>query len=335
MRVGAHPEIRGGGQPGQLGHEPPLGVEQLPGPVAPHPRLELPQVLGVLAHLRQRHLVGAERPLDRHPVDHLGPGPPLRGAQHDRGPPGPPGSLRRHAAPPRVLLHGPDGGDAPVEGRREVAVHGRGVAAGHHVGLVAVPGQDAADLVVAGAAEHRRARDLVAVQVEDRQHGAVAHRVEEADALPGALERPGLRLAVADHAGDEQVGVVERGPEGVHERVAELAALVDRAGHVDADVARHAARGRELAEQAPQAVGVRRDRRVDLRVGPLQVDVGEDGRAAVPGAGDEHDARAGPPDHPVQVRVDEVQPRGRPPVAEQARLDVLGPERLAQQWVVL
>ena len=40
---------------------------------------------------------------------------------------------------------------------------------------------------------------------------------------------PGLGLAVADHAGDEQVGVVERRAEGVDERVAELAALVDRA----------------------------------------------------------------------------------------------------------
>ena len=34
------------------------------------------------------------------------------------------------------------------------------------------------------------------------------------------------------------------------------------------------------------------------------------------------------------MRVDEVQAGGRPPVSQQARLDVLETERLAQQWVV-
>ncbi len=39
-------------------------------------------------------------------------------------------------------------------------------------------------------------------------------------------------------------------------------------------------------------------------------------------------------DHAVEMGVDEVQPRRRAPVAEQTRLDVLGPQRLAQQRVV-
>ncbi|GIW07487.1 MAG: hypothetical protein KatS3mg060_2292 [Dehalococcoidia bacterium] len=48
--------------------------------------------------------------------------------------------------------------------------------------------------------------------------------------MPARGERAGLRLAVAHHAGHDQVRVVEGGAEGVRERVAELAALVDRAG---------------------------------------------------------------------------------------------------------
>ena len=39
-------------------------------------------------------------------------------------------------------------------------------------------------------------------------------------------------------------------------------------------------------------------------------------------------------DHAVQVGVDEVQPGRRAPVPEQARLDVLRQQRLAQQRVV-
>ena len=47
---------------------------------------------------------------------------------------------------------------------------------------------------------------------------------------PARGERTGLGLAVAHDARDHQAGVVERRAEGVHERVAELAALVDRPG---------------------------------------------------------------------------------------------------------
>jgi hypothetical protein len=41
-----------------------------------------------------------------------------------------------------------------------------------------------------------------------------------ADALPRSLQRRRLRLAVADHAGDQQVGVVEGGAEGVDQGIA-------------------------------------------------------------------------------------------------------------------
>ena len=60
---------------------------------------------------------------------------------------------------------------------------------------------------------------------------------------------PGLGLAVTDDAGHDEIGVVERGAMGVREGVAELAALVDRARGLGRDVAGHAAREREPAEQ--------------------------------------------------------------------------------------
>ena len=140
------------------------------------------------------------------------------------------------------------------ERRGEVAVDRARVVAGDEVRPRSRGrASSAAISVLARPAEHGRAGDLVLVEVQDRQHGAVAGRVEEADALPGALERAGLGLAVADDAGDQQVGVVEGGAEGVDERVAELAALVDRARGRHADVARDPARGRELADQRAAA----------------------------------------------------------------------------------
>jgi len=63
-------------------------VEQLLGPVTAHPLLENLQVFGILAHVRDRHLVGAEGALDRLAIDLLGAGPALGGAQDDHRPPG-------------------------------------------------------------------------------------------------------------------------------------------------------------------------------------------------------------------------------------------------------
>ena len=97
--------------------------------------------------------------------------------------------------------------------------------------------------------------------------------------MPARGERPGLRLAVADDAGDEQVGIVERRAVRVHERVAELAALVDRARRLGRDVARDAARERELPEQPAQPLLVAADVRVDLAVRALEIGVGDERRA--------------------------------------------------------
>jgi hypothetical protein len=74
--------------------------------------------------------------------------------------------------------------------------------------------------------------------------------------------------------------------------------------------------------------------RIDLGVRALEVHIGDEARATVPGAGDVDRVQVLAADHPVHVDVDEVEPRGRAPVAEQPRLDVLDPKRLAQQRVV-
>ena len=67
--------------------------------------------------------------------------------------------------------------------------------------------------------------------------------------MPGGGQRAGLGLAVANHAGDDQAGIVEHRAERVGQRVAQLAALVDRARGFGRDVAGDAAGERKLLEQ--------------------------------------------------------------------------------------
>ena len=170
--------------------------------------------------------------------------------------------------------------------------------------------------------------------MEHRQHRAVGLRIEQLVRVPARRERARLRLAVADDAGDEQVGVVERRSERVHECVAELAALVDRPGHVGRDVARDPAREGELTEEPPQPVDVPRYVRVELAVGALEIGVRDERRAAVARAGDVDRAQVARADLPVQVRVEKVEAGHGAEVAEQPGLHVLRLQWFAQQRVV-
>jgi hypothetical protein len=171
--------------------------------------------------------------------------------------------------------------------------------------------------------------------VQDRQDGAVAEGIEELVGVPRRGQRPCLGFPVANDAGDEQIGIVEDGTEGVGQRVTELAALVHRARRLGSVVAGNSTRKRELLEQAPHPRLVTGDLGIDLAIGPLEPRVGHHARPTVARAGDEHHVQIARHDRPIEVRVDEVESGCGPEVPEQARLDVPGAERLAQQRVVV
>jgi len=80
VRVGAHAARALRRQREQRGRGRPVRVEELLGPIAPHPVLEHLEVRGVRLHVRHRHLMRAPEALDLVPVDGCRRGPPLRRA---------------------------------------------------------------------------------------------------------------------------------------------------------------------------------------------------------------------------------------------------------------
>jgi hypothetical protein len=74
-------------------------------------------------------------------------------------------------------------------------VHRSGFVAFDEEWRVAVGVKERLQLVVRQAAEDGRAGDLVAVEVQDRQHGAVVHGVEELVRVPARGQRAARRLA--------------------------------------------------------------------------------------------------------------------------------------------
>jgi hypothetical protein len=212
-------------------------------------------------------------------------------------------------------------------------VHHLGVAALDEARRPAVALEEALQLLVRDAGEDGGVVDLVAVEVEHRQHRAVADRIEELVRVPGGGQRPGLGLAIAHHWNHQRVRIVEGGAEGMRDAVAELAPFVDRSRRLRRAVAADPSGERELLEELEHPLGVLALVRIDLRVGALQIDRSEDAGSSVAGAGQEDRVEVVLVDQPVEMGPDEAQSRARAPVSQEALLDVLRLQRLAQERI--
>src|SRR5665647_763935 len=174
VRVGAHAPMPLGWQVAELLDEGALVVEELLGPVAAQPRFEQRKVLGNVSGCADGDLMGAEGALDGLVVDLLRPRPAFGCAQNDHRP----ARARGVVALARLLLDGLDALDHFVEHGGHALVNLRRVVAVHEVRGVAVAFEQRAQLVLRDASQHRGAGDLVAVEVQNGQHGAVANWVE-------------------------------------------------------------------------------------------------------------------------------------------------------------
>ena len=206
--------------------------------------------------LRERHLVRAPRALDRQPVDLLRAGPALRRAQHDHRPARP---LARRRPRARAPGSSRDVVERLVERRRERAGARRGGSSTRvdEQRPLAVALEERDELALGDAREHRRVRDLVAVQVQDRKHGAVACGFRNLFECQLVASGPVSASPSPTTQATSRSGLSNAAPNACDERIAELAALVDRARRLGRDVARDPAGERELAEERAQPVLVR------------------------------------------------------------------------------
>ncbi len=214
-------------------------------------------------------------------------------------------------------------------------MHQRGFVTLDEVGRPPTPTQQLVQFLAADAGEDGRIGDLVAVEMQDRQHRAIGGRIEKFVGMPRRGQWSGFRLAIADDAGDHEIGIVEHRPERMAERIAQLAALVDRARALRRCVAGNSARKRKLNEELPKAGLILAYIGIDLAVSALEVGVAHHRGAAVPGAGNVNHIEVVFLDDPVQVHVNEVLPRGRAPVSQQHVFHIRERQRTLQQRIVV
>src|SRR5665213_243480 len=119
------------------------------------------------------------------------------------------------------------------------------------------------------------------------------------------------------------------------ERIAEFAAFMDRPRRFRRDMAWNAVRPGKLAEQPPQSVPAPLDRRIMLRVGTFKIAMRYNPRTAVTGSDDIDHVQIVVLDQPVEMDIEEIQPRRRAPMTKQTGLDVLKRQRCFEQRVIL
>src|SRR3984957_9973632 len=211
----------------------------------------------------------------------------------------------------------------------------RGIVTLNEMGIVAVAAQQLGQLLPADPSQHRWIGNLEAIEMKDRKYGAITRGIKKLVGMPTGSKRAGFGFSVANDATDNQIRVVEGGAIGMGQRITEFAALMNRPRSFRRDMAWNAVRPGKLTEQPLQSVPAPLDRRIMLRVGAFEIAVRHDAGAAVTGANDIDHVQIVVFDQPVEVDIEEIQPRRRAPVTEQTGLDLCERLRRFEQRIVL
>ena len=171
---------------------------------------------GIFADVRERNLVRAKCAFDGHAVDFFRTGPAFRRAEDDHRP-GFEDRFAARAVRPRLLLNFSYLRVSAIERCGQLLMDARGIVTFDEVRRVTKSAIVGREFVVAPSRRHRGPGNLVAVQMQDRQHRAIAAGIQEFYAFPAAFQRAGFRFSIADHARDDQVRIIERGAKRVHQ----------------------------------------------------------------------------------------------------------------------
>ncbi len=151
--------------------------------------------------------------------------------------------------------------------------------------------------------------------------------------MPAGRQRSRFGLAVAHHTANQQIRIVKHGAGSMDDRVAQFPALVNRTGRLRRDMAGNPSGKRELLEEALHPFFGLRNVGIDFAVGALEIGVRDHPRPAVARPGNIDGVQIKLFDGAIHVHINEVQAGRSAPVAQQARLDVLDPQRLVEHRI--
>jgi len=149
------------------------------------------------------------------------------------------------------------------------------------------------------ASQHGRIADFITVQVQDGQNGSIGDWVEKLVDCQAVARGPVSDSPFADHAGDDQAGIIKCRPESMAERITQLATLMNRTrggGRTWLEIPP----GNENCVNSFSTRPHPGDVRINFAPGAFEVNIAHNRRAAVTGTGDVKHVQVVLLDDPVQ-----------------------------------
>src|SRR5947209_378801 len=119
----------------------------------------------------------------------------------------------------------------------------------YEIRLPAVAREEIRELLIIQPAKQGGICDLVAIEMENGQHGTVTCGIQKLVAVPTGCQWSGFRLAVSHHTACEQVWIVEHRTASVHDRITQFSAFVDGTRSFGRGMARNPSGKGKLFEQ--------------------------------------------------------------------------------------
>ena len=180
MWVGSHPAVALRRQLGQFCDQSAIFIEEFLCLVALHPFFQELYMIGMCGIDEQRDLMRSKCSLDLQTVDDLRACPALGRLEDDHWPAWPSSIV----VVARVVLELVDILDGLIDGGGHQFVHLLRLIPSTKYGVQPQPLQELVQFLMLDASQHGRIADLVAVEVQDRQHGPVGLRIEKLVGLP-------------------------------------------------------------------------------------------------------------------------------------------------------
>lgn len=143
--------------------------------------------------------------------------------------------------------------DTSLEGCSHCLMHRVGLASLDKVWLPSVADKQCFELRMWDSGKDGGVVDLVSVEVQHWEYGAVGDGIQKLVAVPARGQGTSFGLAISNHGQSNEVGVVEDGTESMQDRVPKLTTLMNAAGSFWGAMTANAAREGELLEELLQA----------------------------------------------------------------------------------
>src|SRR6266516_5653836 len=181
--------------------------------------------------------------------------------------------------------------------------------------LVAVPCKQGQQFFIGHGAVDGGIGDFIAIQVQDGQDRAGFGRIKKLVAMPGGSGRSGLRLAIADDAGHNQIGIIHGSAKGGRQRIAQFSSFVNGSWNTRIEVTWKSAGPGKAAHKFFNPDAIERQVWIEFTECSFYIKVCQVCGSSMPRTRDQKQINVVALDEMIEVSIDQVDARAGPPVS--------------------